>query len=336
MTLITRYSGTVALFGFVAGLASFFLVDRDQEKFAQILSLLMLASWVWLTTENLLHRRVTQWFGVTLPRPILKYLAQLVHQESLFFVIPFFFITTVWNSGQLIFSSLLAIFGFMAIVDPIYYRWLSVKRWLYFIFHCITLFAVLLTALPILFQIPTSISYTYALIIGAILSVLSILRELPFHWFWNTLLALFLVVAIICAGALLRPWVPPASLWLTDVAIALEIDTQNRAPKYELRSISDQRIQQGLYAFTAIHAPRGLHETIYHEWWYSGKLVDKIPLNIQGGRDAGYRAWSHKLNFPSPAQGQWQIRVTTAADQVIGILRFDVNDTVNLGLPITQ
>jgi len=322
--LIKRYPSTIALFGFVSGVASFFLVEREQEKFAQMLSLLMLASWIWLTLENLLHKGVSHWFGIKLPEPILKFATQLVHQESLFFVIPFFFITTTWNSGQLIFTSLLIIAACISIVDPLYYGWLATKRWLYFIFHGITLFAVLLTALPIIFYIPTPQSYLWSLGIAVLLSFLNVVRELPFNW-WRRIIAALLLIAVAGGvGVMARPWVPPATLWLTKVAVTDEIDNKNRAPQNQLKRISVDQLRNGLYAYTAIHAPRGLNERIYHEWRLNGNLIDRIALNINGGREAGYRAWSHKLNFPPYPAGRWQIRVMTEAHQVIGVLRFQV------------
>ena len=324
MMILTRYPGMVAACSFAAGVGSFVLVERKQEIFAQALSLLMLASWVWLIAENLLHRQVNQWFGVSLPRPILKFLAQLVHQESLFFVIPFFFITTAWNSGQAVFTGLLILFGVVSIIDPLYYHWLSKRRWLYFIYHSVTLFAVLLTALPILLHIPTGTSYLHALVIAVILSLLSVERDLPFRWYWTATLALGLMVASIAFGLWVRPWIPPASLWLTDVAITTQIDDARRAPQDKLLVVSEEQMHRGLYAYTSIHAPRGLQERIYHEWMLQGELVDRIALDIRGGRDEGYRAWTHKLNFPTQAVGDWKIRIATETGQLIGILRFKV------------
>lgn len=324
MTVLTRYPGVVAVFGFAAGVSSFFLVEREQEIFAQALSILMLASWLWLVAENLLHRQIKRWFDVSLPRPILKFLTQLVHQESLFFVIPFFFVTTAWNSGQAIFTTLLIGFGIISILDPLYYRWLSRRRWLYFIYHSVTLFAVLLTALPMLLHIPTGTSYLHALVIAVILSVFSVERDLPWRWYWSTLMVAVLMAAAIGFGILVRPWVPPASLWLTDVAITSEIDNAQRAPQNKLLVVSEGQLKKGLYAYTSIHAPRGLHERIYHEWTLNGETVDRIALDIHGGREEGYRAWTHKLNFPLQSHGHWQIRVTTEAGQLIGILRFSV------------
>lgn len=322
--LVARYPWAVALFGFVSGVASFILVEREQERFAQIVSILMLISWGWLALENLLQRSVSSWFGFKLPPPVLSFATQLVHQESLFFVVPFFFITTVWNGGQMVFTTLLIIAAFISIIDPIYYRWLAAKRWLYFIFHGVTLFAVLLTALPIIFQLPTPKTYLLSLAIAIALSLPGIVRALPLNW-WKRSLATILGIAVVVAiGVSVRPWIPPATLRLTEVAITDRIDNKNRAPQNELDVVTVDQLRSGLYAYTAIRAPRGLNERIYHVWRRNGRVVDKIALNINGGREAGYRAWTRKMNFPRNPIGRWQIHVVTEADQVIGILRFSV------------
>lgn len=326
--LITRYPWAIAIFGFVSGVASFFLVEREQEKFAQMVSALMLVSWVWLTLEKLLQRSVSSWFGIKLPPPLVSFATQLVHQESLFFVIPFFFFSTTWNGGQLIFTSILIISAFISIVDPIYYRWLAARRWLYFIFHGITLFAVLLTALPIIFHLPTPKSYLLSLVIAVLLSLPGILREFMSNWWKRSLLALILIVVVGAIGIFIRPWIPPATLRLTQVAITNSIKQGDRSPENTLSFVTVEQLRTGLYAYTAISAPRGLNERIYHVWRLNGMEVDRIALDINGGREAGYRAWTHKLNFPPYPTGRWKIHVITEANQVIGILRFQVVETL--------
>ncbi|MNT98741.1 hypothetical protein D3C72_2413920 [compost metagenome] len=59
-------------------------------------------------------------------------------------------------------------------------------------------------------------------------------------------------------------------------------------------------------------------------WRFNGREVDRIALNIHGGREAGYRAWTHKQNFPGNPAGRWQVQVLTEAGQMIGTLRFRV------------
>jgi len=123
----------------------------------------------------------------------------------------------------------------------------------------------------------------------------------------------------------LRSWVPPATLWLTEVAVTTELDNQNRTHGDSLEQVPASRVKSsGLYAYTAINAPRGLDERIYHVWQQDGKEVDRIALDIHGGRKEGYRAWTHKQNFPPNPVGNWQVRVLTEDGQIVGVLRFKV------------
>ena len=132
-------------------------------------------------------------------------------------------------------------------------------------------------------------------------------------------------LAIGAVGWFARAWVPPSTLWMTEMAVTESFDNAQRIPGDSLETVSVAQIKsQGLYAYTAINAPRGLNERIYHAWRKDGQEVDRIALDIKGGREAGYRAWTHKQNFPSDPSGKWQVQVLTEAGQVIGTLRFEV------------
>jgi hypothetical protein len=324
VTLIQAYPGTVAIFGFASGLASFLLVDR-QAELAQVLGLVMLVSWLWLILENILREQIERWFGLQVPPPLLRYATQMIHQESLFFVLPFFFITTTWNSGQALFSGVLAAAALVSIIDPLYYKWLAPRRWLFLAYHTLALFAVLLTALPIIFKLTTPQSYQLALAAAVLLSFPSLFATITVQRWWRGLLLVGLTVALGIGGWLARVWVPPATLWLTEVAVTTEFDDENRAPGASIKQLSLAQLRsQGLYAYTAINAPRGLNERIYHVWRHDGAEFERIALDIHGGREKGYRAWTHKQNFPEEAVGRWQIQVLTEAGQMIGVLRFQV------------
>jgi len=324
--LVSRYPGTVALFGFSSGVASFVLVDR-QAGLAKVIAALMLFGWVWLMLENNLRHMLERRFGWKVPAPLMRYVTQMVHQESLFFIIPFFFVTTTWNSGQALFTVLLGLAALVSLIDPLYYKWLAPRRWIYLAFHALTLFAVLLTSLPIIFHLSTSQSYLWALAIAVLLALPS-LRGLFPEWNWKSLVAIpLLTLAVAASGWLARTWVPPATLWMTDVAVSQSLDGTSRKPGNRLKQLTLAELHAGgLYAFTAINAPRGLKERIYHEWVHNGRRVDRIPLTIDGGREAGYRAWSHKLRFPADAAGRWRVQVMTEAGQMIGMLRFEVTE----------
>ena len=322
--LIKRYPGVIALGGFISGIGSFILVDR-QEGLASWVAILLLVSWLWLMFENTFTQLFTRLFKREIPQPLLRYATQMIHQESLFFVLPFFFVTTTWNSGQLVFTGLLAGAGLVSIVDPLYYRWLAPRRWLFLALHTLTLFAALLTALPIILHLTTSQSFKLALGIAMLLSFPSLASSFPINHWRRAAMLVLVTLAVGGSGWLLRSWVPPATLWMTEVAISTQL--QNRTPGDSLEQVSASQIRSaGLYAYTAIKAPRGLNERIYHVWKQDGKEVDRIALNINGGRKEGYRAWTHKQVFPANPTGHWQVRVLTEDGQVIGVLRFEVVD----------
>ncbi|WP_426118726.1 DUF5924 family protein [Pseudomonas sp. DSP3-2-2] len=325
--LMKRYPGLIAAGGFISGIGSFILVDR-QEGLATWIAVIMLISWVWLMIESSAVVLFAKVFKREIPTGLLRYGTQMIHQESLFFVLPFFFVTTTWNSGQSIFTAVLGAAGLVSIIDPLYYKWLATRRWLFMAFHTLTLFAALLTALPIIVHLTTAQSYKLALIIAIVLSFPSLISALPMTT-WRRGVALVLAVLLMGgAGWLLRSWVPPATLWLTEVAVSTDFDNKNRAPGDSIRQVSASQVRNGgLYAYTAINAPRGLDERIYHVWRHNGKEVDRIALDIRGGRKEGYRAWTHKQNFPADAVGKWQVRVLTEDGQMIGVLRFEVTGT---------
>jgi hypothetical protein len=325
LELMKRYPGVIALGGFISGVGSFMLVDR-QQSLATWITIIMLVSWLWLMLENTLTRLFTKIFKREIPQPLLRYATQMIHQESLFFVLPFFFITTTWNSSQLVFTGLLTIAALISIIDPLYYKWLAPRRWAFLALHTLTLFAALLTALPVIVHLTTDQSFKLALGIAMLLSFPSLASIFPIRTVRNALAILCITLGIGAAGWMLRSWVPPATLWMTEVAISTQVE--DRTPGESLKQVSAAQIRSnGLYAYTAINAPRGLDERIYHVWQFNGKEVDRIALDIHGGRKEGYRAWTHKQNFPDNPTGKWQVRVLTENGQMIGVLRFEVTDS---------
>jgi hypothetical protein len=325
VALARRYPGAVAAFGFVSGVASFFLVERH-EGFARVIALAMLLGWAWLVLERVLDEMLLDRFGLRLPTPVLRYATQMIHQESLFFALPFFVASTSWNSGQALFTGGLIAAALVALIDPIYYRRLAPRRWLFLTYHTLALFAVLLVALPLILRVPTARSYELALGIAVLLAFPSLLGSITVPRWWRGVLVVGLMVALAGAGWLARLWVPPATLRLTGMALATAIDDVNRAPAHSLAEIGAARLAaQGLYAYTAIRAPLGLHERIQHVWLHEGREIDRIVLDIRGGREEGYRAWTRKQQFPENPVGRWQVRVLTADEQMIGTLRFRVH-----------
>ncbi|WP_084155730.1 DUF5924 family protein [Halomonas halocynthiae] len=309
---------------FASGMASFFLVER-QQWLGVALALGMLLAWGLLLGEGVIIQWLKRRGYPSLPTGTTSFIAQLIHQETLFFCLPFLLATTVWSSGQALFTSAMIVLALLSIIDPLYYR-LASHRWLYFFFHAQCVFLVALVTLPTLLHLNTQQSMLLALAAMIIVSLPSLmqLRSLVSRQKWLSMLAALPLLAVL--AWLGRGWVPPASLWLSASALSPAFDTSTRTPRGEIRLSPKVLNTNGLFAYTAIHAPRGLREEVVHEWRHNGKLIERIPLEIHGGREEGYRAWTHKLNFPAKSEGAWRIDIMTNGGQRIGTVRFNVSD----------
>ena len=84
-----------------------------------------------------------------------------------------------------------------------------------------------------------------------------------------------------------------------------------------------------VYVYSAIFAPADFSLRVFHVWSYfdvkKNKWVEsaKIPLNISGGQGRGYRTYSMKENI---LPGSWRVDIETDTGQIIGRLKFTVEE----------
>jgi Ca2+/Na+ antiporter len=316
--------GLLAVLAFCSGVASYVMVDR-KESFSQVIAIVLLVSWFWLIIDNWLRDKVQERFGVAVSPNLMRFALQMVQQESLFFALPFFLAVTQWDHPQALFTSLIIICAFISVIDPFYYKKLAKNRTLFTVFHNFALFVVLLVTLPILLNLTTSQSLAIALVTSVLITLPSLTNLMPDARWWRFPI-LVLILCIISAGVWqLRSFVPPAALRLTDITLAHKVDVEYKKPLGSIDTLDLYTLHhEGLYTWTAVKAPRGLNEKIFHVWIHNEKEVDRITLNINGGRKQGYRAWTHKVNFPHDAKGKWQVKVVTESGQLIGLTKFIV------------
>ncbi|MEQ1439999.1 DUF5924 family protein [Fontimonas sp. SYSU GA230001] len=319
-----RWRHAIAALSFLGGIASFALISR-QERVAQALVILLPLSWLLAACEPALLRLADERPRWRPPPWLLGYAAQALHQESLFFTLPFFFATTAWASPHLLFTATMTLLALMTITDPLYYRHVLPRRAAVWGLHAVSGFVTALTAAPMLWHLTTAQSLGLALACLGIVSVPAwhaLLARAPLR----LPLAVLLALALAGLGWQLRTMIPPATLWVADMRMTASVDPAARSAGPAIRDIAAEDLRRhGLYAWTSIRVPRGLRERVEHHWRLDGRTIDVVTLDVSGGREAGYRAWSRKTVFPADPRGRWEVRVVTHSGQLLGLARFTVH-----------
>lgn len=81
-----------------------------------------------------------------------------------------------------------------------------------------------------------------------------------------------------------------------------------------------------VYCFARIFSPTRFKERLQIRWLYKNGRggwapADAIPLEITGGREEGYRAFTAKANY---APGDWRVQIETSDNREIGRIYFKI------------
>lgn len=130
-------------------------------------------------------------------------------------------------------------------------------------------------------------------------------------------LVIGMVAAVVVSLALAfggARFIPPAPLHLTSIAIGTRV--ANKTVEEPLDEYTGR--PPALVCATAIAAPRGLSDDLFHVWTLDGDERDRVQLTVSGGRKEGFRTWSKKTRLGRKPFGKWVCSVETAAGQLLG------------------
>jgi len=238
------------------------------------------------------------------------YTIQTLYHGLLLFALPAYYASATLDSTNIVFVGVLLVLALLATFDPWYQAVVHPRAWVQDVFFVVSTFAALALALPLI-GVPPHISLR-ASAWTSVAALAPAMRRAR-HWPWRRALVVAGVLGIAAAVAVghLRLWVPPAPLTVARAALAW--------------SMTGLRHFGGVFAYTAVYAPRSLSQAIVHVWRRDGAVVDSVELSpVQGGRQEGFRTFSHKTNFPADPAGRWSVDVMTSSGQLIGRLRFAV------------
>ena len=306
---------------FSIGWLSFFLFQRG-EGLARGIAIIALVGWPWLLAENLLGRWVVARSNGRLSIGAVRFVTQQIQQEILFFALPFLFGAMVLEPGQMLFVAGAAVIAILVSIDPIYLKRIAPHAGWSSALHAYCTFIAALVVLPVALHMPLDQALPLAMAITAgslLLSLPRMLMAAP-----SNKLRLFGCAALAAIFPLMwasRAAIPPAGLWVREARVAHFV--ANLEPGPAVKSFGPGALQSsGAVAFVAVRAPTGLSQAVVFDWHLEGALIDRIPAEISGGREGGFRTYSRKQNFPAESRGNWRVDLRTPQGQLIARMRF--------------
>lgn len=329
VALLNRYPwlrwGTkwgLSLASVLSGLVTLIIFRRGTDHFPWILGFLLL---LWVGGVVFAHiREVLERRNRRVVRVVVDFTIQSLHHDLLLFLLPIYYVSTTLSSRNAWFFLLLLAAVLLTGIDPWYQSTILRSRWAPHALFAFGLFASLNVGLPLI-----RVRSAWALVLSAFLSLLALMpairRGLGLSWRKAALgaaLGGFLAATIIWS---LRDWIPPGPLHLSAATFARSVEKLEPVDPIREVSAADLLTWGNLVCFTAVSAPAGLREPIYHIWHKDDIQVGKIALSpIRGGRPGGFRTYSQRSDIGADPVGRWTVDVLTAQRQLIGRVRLTV------------
>jgi len=306
----------ISLASLVTGVATLVTFRRGIEYFPLFIGyllLLWLSGVVFAETRHSLAARAPRALSVAM-----DYTVQTLLHGLLLFLVPIYYASTTLASGNVWLLIVLVVAATLTTMDPWYRAVVARARWMETFLFWVGLFASLNAALPLI-----SVASEWVLFLSGNLSTLALLpafgRRLRIPWGAAALCATMAAMVLAVCLWWIREWIPPVPLYLTRATFAKTVDQLEPVEPVTRISTEELRAWGRVVAFTAIAAPSGLSEPVYHVWKRGGRTLSKMLLTtVRGGRTGGFRTYSWKTDLGADPSGLWRVDVRTVHGQLIG------------------
>lgn len=250
-----------------------------------------------------------------------SYLTRVMYQETLFFLLPFYFYSTTfpsWNSGYVVALAALAVFSCF---DVLFDRLLRTRRPFAVGFFAVVTYSALQFFLPVLLHVQIHNGAYVA-------AVLAFVAALPVAYSWQELrqarrlalmgLALAAIIGVLKVG---RALVPPVPLRLTGLSFAANIDPTTLQLDRDLgRVVPAADLAHGRLCVRAtVFSPGVLPVRVRLRFLRDGHLVKTSRTLGLVAHPRGFRVWDALRGGPEGfSPGLYRVEVSTGEGQLVG------------------
>lgn len=356
-----RFEGYISLVTFSFGLILTFLtltrVDMFMENFWIVVNLLIVFLAVFAITlyENRLkNKKVVDFFS----NPIYFYLTILIQFAfgGLFATFFVFYMRSSSFSNSWFFLLILLVLLIGNEIWKKHYARLAFQMSVLFV----SLYLFFVFLLPVIFHRLGADLFVASGVLSLVIIFLFTLflkkfAEEKFKEHHNilriSLITIFLVMNILYFTNI----IPPIPLSLKSVGVyhnVTRISNLSKGVSYQVKGevttwrnyftrypVFHRQLGEPVYVFSAIFSPVNFATEIVHQWQYyddeKREWLDstKIILPIAGGQEEGYRLYSLKQ---AVTPGLWRVEVMTTSGQVLGIIKFKVENVTTTPAVITK
>jgi hypothetical protein len=323
--LFDKYYRYFPYFSLALGFATIFFWERDFEFIRWgFIYLIAIAAMTFAAVRVLAAYRERHKF-FSYAAAAVEFINQNLYQDMLFFLLPFYWNSSTFMSLNFGFVAVIFVLCIIATFDDVYRRLLLKNIYARYVFFVFVMFLFLNFSLSALFGIRNIWSLYLSIFISLAL-LTPVFIKVDFSEGVKRKHALYIAAIGAAAFALLsaaKPFIPPVPLMIKHGTASAGIDRKAREPVGAFKEISSAKASE-VYCYTSIFAPHGVHEKLWHIWKRDGEVVQKVQLDISGGRKEGFRTWSKKSLNKSEDAGRWHVDVVTDSGQIIGRVRFKV------------
>ncbi len=259
--------------------------------------------------------------ALRLAQGFVSYLTRVMYQETLFFLIPFYFYSTTFPSWNCVYVVMLAALALLSCFDIVFDRLLREHRAFALGFFAVVSFSALQFFIPLVLGVPIA---NGAYLAGLLAFAAAVPLAYSLHDLRDRRRLVRLALALLLALSLvrvLRPVVPPVPLRMTEVDFAAGIDPRTMQLERELaKTAAASELTQGrLFVRATMFSPSRLHTVVKVRFLADGRTVRWSRTLEVRPHAKGFRIWdalrAGPRGFPP---GLYQAEVWTDDGQLVG------------------